>query len=290
MPKIERNQTVPTRRRRPLTLVDQTTGEEVRVSSVLFGIVLLVAIVVATAAWMGGSMSQVQSRFAGLVDDGARMAGVSVNDVSVIGLEADPVLADDVRDAAMIEPGENMFRADPHLIRRRVEATQKVLNVRVHRLWPDQIVIIAEAAEPVAVWHDGRRWAVVDGLGRVIPGARASDHTRLVKLAGAGGADAAPKLAELLGEHKELSDRVAIATRVAGRRWDMRLVTGVTVRLPEDAALESALSRLAQLETRTALSERPLAQVDLSHQGRVYLRRHPNAPQLAPVLREGADS
>lgn len=239
MPKIERNQTVPGRRRAPpATIIDETTGEEVRVSSVIFGIVLLVAILVATAAWMGGSMSQIGSRFGGFMDDTARLAGVDVRSVSVIGLELNPALADEVRAAAMIEPGENMFRADPYVIRRRVEATKNVLNVRVHRLWPGQVVILAEAAEPVALWHDGRDWKVVDGLGRILPDARADDHGHLLRLAGLGAPEAAPQLTRALAAAPDISDRVAVATRVGERRWDMRFVSGVTVRLPEDEALE----------------------------------------------------
>ena len=123
MPKVTRNQTVPKKARKPAVIVDEVTGEEVRVSSVVFGFVMLVAIVVATAAWMGGSMSQIENRFASFMDDTARTVGIAVNDVSIIGLEQDPALAQDIRAAAMIEPGENMFRADPHVIRRRVEGT-----------------------------------------------------------------------------------------------------------------------------------------------------------------------
>ncbi len=272
MPKIERNQTVPSGRRRPATIVDEVTGEEVRVSSVIFGIVMLVAILVATAAWMGGSLSQIGSRFGGFVDDGARVVGLDVKDVAVMGLEDNPVLAEEVRAAAMIEPGENMFRADPHLIRSRVEATNKVLNVRVHRLWPGQVVILADAAEPVALWHDGRQWQVVDGLGRVLPGARAEDHPELLRLAGKGAPEAAPLLTAALAAAPDINTRVAVATRVNARRWDMRFVNGVTVRLPEDDGLEPAMQRLAKLQVRAALTERPLEMIDMRSKGRVYLR------------------
>ena len=272
MPKVSRNKTVPkSSRRRPAVIVDEVTGEEVRVSSVIFGFVMLVAIVVTTAAWMGGSLSQVETRFGSFMDDTARMAGVSVNDVSVIGLEQDPALAADVRAAAMIEPGENMFRADPHLIRRRVEGTRKVLNVRVHRLWPDQIIIIADAAEPVALWHDGEAWTVVDGLGRVIPDARADDHKQLVRLAGRGAPEAAPAFVKALKAQPDVSPGIAIATRVNDRRWDMRLVSGATVRMPEDHDLASAMDRLSTLQVRTALMQRPLETIDLRNKGRVYL-------------------
>lgn len=274
MPKVTRNKTVPKKaapRRRPAVIVDEVTGDEVRVSSVIFGFVMLVAIVVATAAWMGGSLSQVENRFASFIDDTARMTGVAVNDVSVIGLEQDPGLAQDIRAAAMIEPGENMFRADPHLIRRRVEGTHKVLNVRVHRLWPDQIVIIADAAEPVALWHDGKAWTVVDGLGRIIPDARSDDHKQLVRLAGRGAPEAAPALVRALKSEPDVSPRIAIATRINDRRWDMRLVSGATVRMPEDQDLAPAMDRLSTLQVRTALMQRPLETIDLRNKGRVYL-------------------
>lgn len=272
MPKIERNQSVPNHRRAPATLIDETTGEEVRVSSVIFGIVMLIAILVATAAWMGGSMSQIGSRFGGFLDDTARLVGVDVRSVTVIGLELNPALADEVRAAAMIEPGENMFRADPYLIQRRVEATKKVLNVRVHRLWPGQVVILADAAQPVALWHDGRDWKVVDGLGRLLPDAKSEDHGHLLRLAGIGAPEAAPQLARALAQAPDINDRVAIATRVGERRWDMRFVSGVTVRLPEDETLEPALDRLAKLQVRTALTQRPLELIDLRSTSRVYLR------------------
>ncbi len=276
MPKIERNETVPgARRRAPATIVDEVSGEEVSVSSVIFGIIMLVAILVATAAWMGGSMSQIGARFGGFVDDTARFVGLDVKDVAVVGLEDNPALAEEVRAAAMIEPGENMFRADPHLIRHRVEATRKVLNVRVHRLWPGQVVIMADAAEPIALWHDGSDWRVVDGLGRLLPDARVEDHPGLLRLAGAGAPAAAPALAAALAAAPDLSPRLAIATRIAERRWDLRFVGGVTVRLPQDDGLDAAIGRLSKLQVRTALTQRPLDLIDLRSEGRAYLRPSP---------------
>lgn len=283
MPKIERNQTVPSGRRRPATLVDETTGEEVRVSSVIFGVVMLVAILVATAAWMGGSLSQIGSRFGGFMDDSSRLVGLDVKDVSVLGLQDNPSLQEEIRAAAMIEPGENMFRADPHLIKSRVEGTHKVLNVRVHRLWPGQIVIFADAADPVALWHDGRQWQVVDGLGRLLPGARPEDHPGLLRLAGQGAPEAAPQLTAALSAAPDINGRVAVATRIGERRWDMRFINGVTVRLPEDASLEPAIDRLAKLQVRTALTQRPIEMIDLrSTGGRVYLRLA-DAPEAQPA-------
>ena len=56
---------------------------EVRISSVIFGLMMVTALIVAAAAWMGGSLSKVEMRFANAVDGVARTIGLSVDSVSV---------------------------------------------------------------------------------------------------------------------------------------------------------------------------------------------------------------
>ncbi|MEE9381678.1 MAG: cell division protein FtsQ/DivIB [Hyphomonadaceae bacterium] len=274
MPQIKHPEAAkPRTRRRKAAEPVYEPEPEVRVSSVLFGLAMLTAIIVATAAWMGGSLSQIETRFANSVDGAARGMGLSVQQVSVHGLEQSPELMRLVRDAAMIEPGENMFRADPHTIRRRVESTRQVLNVRVHRLWPDQILIIADAAEPTALWTDGKSWAVIDGLGRHMPETDPSDYSHLVKLVGVGGPEAAPDfIRALIAGAPDLAGRIVSARRVENRRWDIAFDTGVTVRLPMDEHIDIALYRLNSLEARVQLLERPVKLVDLRIEGQIYIR------------------
>ena len=147
--------------------------ERTQISSVIFGLVMVVAMIVAGAAMLGGSLSQIGKRWGSAMDGASRSIGLSVDTVEVIGLEHVPAVARQIKAAAMIEPGENMFRADPHTIRRRVEDTRLVAKVRVYRLWPDTVMIYAHAAEPTALWNDGERWTVVDSLGRLMPKVRA---------------------------------------------------------------------------------------------------------------------
>jgi cell division protein FtsQ len=72
----------------------------------------------------------------------------------------------------------------------------------------------------------------------------------------------------------------------------MRFINGMTVRLPEDTALEPAIARLAKLQVRTALTQRPIQTIDLrSSGGRVYLRlADAPAPAASPSeSREAAE-
>lgn len=252
--------------------------EPVSVTSVLMGLSMVAAIIVTGAAWMGGSLSKMESRLANVADATARSVGLGVDHVAIVGLDHDPALFEEVRAAAMIEPGENMFRADPHVIRRRIEATRKVAGVRVHRLWPDQVMILADPAEPTALWSDGRRWAVIDAMGREMPGVDPAGHSSLPRTAGAGAPDAAPALAAALAEWPELAASVHYAERVAGRRWDLHLTSGARVHLPGDARLAGALARLSDLAGGRAFRSAGLAGIDLRHGSRVFLTPAAEAP------------
>lgn len=245
--------------------------EDVKVSSVLLGLAMVAALVVTAAAFMGGSLSNVESRFANATDSMARGVGLSVETVIVIGLDHDPELASDVRAAAMVEPGENMFRADPHVIQSRVEAIRRVVNVRVHRLWPDQVVIMADPAEPLAVVQSEGQWAVIDTLGRDMPDVRAEEAASLLRLTGDGARRTALDLDMALVAHPELRLQLSHAERVAERRWDLHFITGQTVRLPRDGQMRAALFALETLAIRAPVFSAETAMVDLRVAGNIYI-------------------
>lgn len=256
--------------------------QDASLTSIVTGLVLIVALTVTAAAWMGGSMAQVQTRLANLLDGTARATGFAVNHVAVIGLDHDPDLAATVRAAAMIEPGENMLRADPHGIRDRVQATSQVTNVRVHRLWPDQVVIIADAAEPVALWSDGEAWHVVDAGGRRLGAADPAAHGALPRLAGPEAPEAAQGLVQALAKQAGLAQRLDVALRVGGHRWDLRFSGDTVVRLPEaspQAPLDAALARLVDLDARSGLLDQGAVTVDLRNPDRIYVRPAEAAPE-----------
>jgi len=254
-------------------------GERTQVSSVIFGMVMVVAMIVTGAAFLGGSLSQVGQRWASAMDGASRTMGLSVQSVEVVGLEHVPSVARAIQSAAMIAPGENMFRADPHVIQRRVEETQMVANVRVYRLWPDTVIIYADAAQPSALWFNGDDWAVVDSLGRLMQGARPSDHVQLVRSVGVGAPEAIPMLNKALAQMPNLTQQIKVAQRIAGRRWNIELNSGALLRLPADEDLIEGIASLARFEAEGALTRRAIATIDLRVLGRVFLT--PAAPKLS---------
>ena len=232
---------------------------------------MVVAMIVAGAAMLGGSLSQMGQRWGSAMDGASRSIGLSVDTVEVIGLEHVPAVARQVKASAMVEPGENMFRADPHLIRHRVEDTRLVANVRVYRLWPDTVMIYADAAEPMALWNDGEKWSVVDSLGRLMPKVRPQDHAGLVRTVGVGGPEAAPALEKVFLVMPSLREEIDYARRVAGRRWNLVLKSGALVKLPNDENIAPSILTLARIDAVGELTRRPLSAIDLRVSGRVFL-------------------
>ena len=237
----------------------------------IFGLVMVIAMIVAGAAMLGGSLSQAGKRFGGVMDGAARSVGLSVDVVEVVGLEHVPTTARSVRTAAMIERGENMFRADPHRIRKRIEDTGLVKSVNVYRMWPDTVIIRADAAEATALWYNGEDWAVIDSLGRQMARQKPSDHLSLVRTTGIGAPEAVPTLGDALSGETTLLAEIDFAKRVASRRWDLHMKSGMIVRLPTDTSLDAAIVSLMKAEKRGQILSRALAAIDLRVHGQMVM-------------------
>ena len=275
MPQVRGRQTkqeTGRRRRKPAAPPEPAYEEHVDASAVVFGLVMVLAVIVAGAALMGGSLAKMGDRVSGTMDGVAGTLGFAVADVEVVGLDEDPALERLVSRMAEVEPGENMFRANPHRIRRRILSTGQVTEARVYRLWPNQILIHASPAEPVALWHNGEAWKVVDSFGRVVDSLEASDYPDLVRIAGQDAPDGTPALIRALVRHGGLEDRLSYAQRVSSRRWDLKLRNGVTIQLPADARIDRAAIELAELDRKAGLTGRSVARIDLRVPGKAYLK------------------
>lgn len=129
----------------------------------------------------------------------------------------------------------------------------------IERQLPDRLLITVKERVVVAIHEiEGRRW-LIDRTGRVLGevATGAAVVPGLLRVSGDGAAAATGGLIEALRRHPNLSDRIAVAERVGGRRWTLRLADGLRVHLPANA-LEAGLDRFALLlaggtSVRTAL-------------------------------------
>lgn len=261
MPKVKPKP--PAAGRKKVVPVEIAEPVENNLSSVLLGLAIVLGLLIALTAFLGGSIFKLEQRWSNAVDSLSRHASISVQMVEVRGLEDNEALSRRVRDAAMIVSGENMFRADPYRIRQRVEATQLVTNVRVYRLWPDSVVIRADAAMPSALWFDGEGWQVVDRFGETMPDRPPRLYSDLIRIAGPGAPDALLFLKEQLAADPDLSARIDVGYRISNQRWNLELTDGTLLKLPRDRDLAISLERLSQPDVRDLLGQSNLASIDL---------------------------
>ncbi len=246
------------------------TEEKVPLSSLLLGIALLLAIMVAGAAWMGGSMPQIENRLTRIFDRSAETFGLTLAQISIDGVQGPTRIR--VEAATRLKIGDNMFRASPQRIQNAVDATGLVMNVTVYRLWPNHIRITADPVAPIAIWRQGADWQVIDSLGRVVPGASVKpSDAGLLQIFGPGADISAPSLVHAFERFPDLASRIDRAVRVSARRWDIIFVNGIKVRLPRDENLSEAVSRLAQLQAEDMILDRAISQIDLRHSEQVFL-------------------
>lgn len=264
-----------------------------RVATYAFGTLVCAASMVALAAWMGGSLGS----FGDSIDQGfdvmMRASHLSVRNVLIVGL--DPSVEGRARIASGLHPGLSMLKADPTIVKARVEALDAVGSVSVHRLWPDQITIIAETRKPLALWSegadgrsegdpaaetkDGARWRVIDQRGRAFADVKPADFLKLPRVVGADAAEAAPGLITVLQDYPELAARMQTATRIGGRRWDIRFEQGLEVSMPEDARLGDALRELNLMNAQNRLLDMPVTHIDARRPDRFALQPIAGAPR-----------
>ena len=173
-----------------------------------------------------------------------------------------------------VEQGEPFILVDISSAQPRLEALPWVRAATVHRYWPDRLHIDLVERTPIALWQDGDMFKPVDADGYVID-VPAESYANLFLVAGPGAPEAASDLLVTLSTQPQIMERVAAATRVGSRRWDLWLGEvgpgGIRVKLPE-VNVEHTLQALAYLDQHHNLFGRSIDTIDMRLSERLVLR------------------
>ncbi len=184
--------------------------------------------------------------------------------------------------------GDAMLEIDPAAVRERLKTLGWVREADVRRRLPNTLEVTLTERTPFAIWQHQGRHVVIDREGVVLAETDLQSFGPLPLVVGAGAAERAAEILDLVARSPVVNDRFRAAVRVADRRWNIRLSTGADVLLPEGAEAP-ALERLASLQASHALLDRGLAAVDMRLPDRLVLRpletqdspqgRRPNDPR-----------
>jgi len=186
--------------------------------------------------------------------------GLKLRRVHITGASAEAQPA--IQQALQLEAGAPITGLDLDLLRQRVQSVGWVREARVVRLLPDTLIVEVKEHDRLAVWQNAGRAFVIDGAGKVIPGAQAARYPRLPLVVGRGADQAAAEVLPLLAQRPRLMSRIDAVVRVDERRWDLRLKDGSLIQLPA-VDQDEALIRLDALDQRERLLDLGFARVDL---------------------------
>ncbi|MGH7102697.1 MAG: cell division protein FtsQ/DivIB [Acetobacteraceae bacterium] len=275
MPRVKRapRNSIKDRPRRATLLLRRQKGRlRLAALAIAGGLVLLGFSAVLNAAAPASSLVGMRERLGHL----AALAGFRIERVIILGRHH--------TSAALIDAALGVHKGDPTFgfslsaARSRIESLAWVKSAVLERRLPSTIVVSLTERRPFAIWQNDGRFSVIDRVGDTLVERDVREFRGLPLVVGPGAPKHAATLLDSLARLPTLEARLVAAVRVGRLRWNLVLKDGTTVELPGDHA-PAALTRLAALEARYALLERPLAVVDMRLADRLVLRPwHGNSP------------
>lgn len=231
----------------------------------------------------GGHVAMIVDVLSDTRDAVADAAGFRVAAVSLTG--AHHVSRDRILLAAGVTERSSLLFLDVKAARARLLAIPWIAEATVRKLYPDRLQIAVTEREPFALWQFGGNVSVISDDGTVITPFRDSAFAGLPLVVGQGAGLKAREFLALLDHHSAIREAVSAAILVAERRWNLRLKSGLDVKLPE-ADVEQALDRLDRLDRERQLLSRDITVVDLRLADRVTVRLSEDAAQAREVARK----
>jgi cell division protein FtsQ len=202
-------------------------------------------------------------------DAAANAAGFRIASIALSGERH--VSREEILGSAGVTGTTSLLFFDVEAARDRLKTNPWIADATVLKLYPDRLQIGIKEREAFALWQQAGRVSVVAGDGTVLepyvnPGLR-----RLPLVVGLGAAARAKDFLALLDAYPELRDQVRASVLIGERRWNLRLKSGLDIRLPE-TGIASALVTLAALDRDKKLLSRDIVAIDLRLPDRVTVQ------------------
>ncbi|MDB5640834.1 MAG: cell division protein FtsQ [Hyphomicrobiales bacterium] len=237
-----------------------------------FGLFLMVAFlgtVGGAGAVRGGQYERFVAEFGTLQDLGARLVGFSIEGVTIVG--AKELSEDEILAATNITTRDSLPFVDVASVRARIKEIPMVRDVSVRKLYPSRLLVEVQERSPYALWQVNGNVQVISADGMAIDQLADERQARLPFVVGEDANLHVPEFLKILASAGELRDQVRAGVLVSGRRWNLKLMSGLEVKLPEHAP-EAAFANFAKLSREMRILDKDLISVDLRIPDRMVAR------------------
>ena len=209
-------------------------------------------------------------------DVAANSLGFRIAAISLTGEKE--VSREEVLTTAGVTGRASLFFLDADAARTRLLANPWIADAAVLKLYPDRLQITITERLAFALWQKDGRVSVIAADGTVLEPFVEDRYVGLPLVVGRGAERQAQNFLGIIDRYPDIRSAVRASILVAERRWDLRLASGINVRLPE-TGLDGALDRLVQLDRDKKLLSRDITAVDLRLPDRVTVRLSDSAAQ-----------
>jgi cell division protein FtsQ len=217
----------------------------------------------------GGHMPAILDELRDFRDGLANSVGFRINSIALDGQRQ--ITREEILTIAGITGRTSLLFLNAADARTRLKANPWIADATVLKLYPGRLHVTVTERVPFALWQKDGKVAVVAGDGTVLETYVASRFASLPLVVGVGADKKAKAFLTLLDGYPTVRDQVSASILVADRRWNIKLKSGIDVRLPE-TAVERALDRLVALDRDKKLLSRDIVALDLRLPDRVTVR------------------
>ncbi|HCL65451.1 MAG TPA: cell division protein FtsQ [Rhizobium sp.] len=214
------------------------------------------------------------------------IAGFAVEDVRVVGNEQTSEI--DILQLLGLDGTTSLLALDIDASRRSLSGLPWVESAEVRKIYPNTVEVVLHERKAYGIWQHGSELSLIERNGSVIGPLRDNKFSVLPLFVGRDAEVAAASVESEFARWPEIASRVKAYVRVASRRWDIHLDSGIVVKLPEEG-LDAALALLSRLQAEQQVLARDIAAIDLRLPDRTAIQLTPEAQARRQVALEQRD-
>ena len=201
-------------------------------------------------------------------------AGFAIEDVKVSGNDQTSEI--EILQLLGLDGTTSLVSLDVDAARQKIASLPWVQDVDVRKVYPKTVEVRLKEKAAYGIWQHGSELSLIEKDGTVIAPLRDNKFASLPLFVGRDAETAAASVADEFASWPDLRGHIKAFVRVAGRRWDLYLDSGIVVRLPEDN-VQHALALLTKMNKDDDLLQRDVAAVDLRLEDRTAIELTPAA-------------